>query len=83
MYYIYVLRNKEGKQYIGQTNNLSRRVIEHNSGFSRYTKKKGPWTLKYSEEYKTRSEAMRREKYFKTGVGREYISSVIESAAAD
>ncbi|MGQ0827151.1 MAG: GIY-YIG nuclease family protein, partial [Bacteroidota bacterium] len=42
----------------------------------KYTKNKGPWVLVYSESYITRSEAVKREKYFKTGVGRDLIKKI-------
>jgi putative endonuclease len=76
-YYVYVLTNSENKIYIGQTNNLERRLTEHNDpDFSGtlYTKRnKGPWELVYSEEYSTRSEAIIRERQLKSYQGREFI----------
>jgi putative endonuclease len=42
-----------------------------------YTKSKGPWELVYNEEYAARSEAMKWEKYLKTGAGREYLKGII------
>ncbi len=67
--------------YVGQTSNLEGRLRQHND--PRYKKtlhtkrRKGPGELEYSEEYETRSEAMRREKWFKTGMGREFIKKEI------
>jgi putative endonuclease len=56
---------------------LEKRLERHNShefGSMRYTyKQKGPWRLIYSEEHATRSEAMQREKFLKSGQGREWI----------
>lgn len=79
MYYVYVLKSqKDGKRYVGQTSDLERRLIQHNSGESRYTKNRGPWVLLYSEEYTTRSEAMIRESYLKSGVGRDFLKSLTE-----
>jgi putative endonuclease len=79
MYYVYVLESqKDGKHYVGQTANLQVRLSQHNSGESRYTKNRGPWAIIYSEEYNTRSEAMRRERYLKTGVGRDFLKSLRE-----
>ena len=76
-YHVYVLVNPEGKTYVGQTRQLRRRLAEHNSpGFhgTLHTKRRtGPWRLLHSEEFSTRSEAMRREKELKTGKGREWI----------
>ncbi|MDP2798681.1 MAG: GIY-YIG nuclease family protein, partial [Deltaproteobacteria bacterium] len=61
----------------GQTSNLDQRLKRHNANKGRYTKNKGPFTLVYKEEFMTRSEAMRREKFLKPGQGREYLKQVI------
>ncbi|MEO8087352.1 MAG: GIY-YIG nuclease family protein [Bacteroidota bacterium] len=81
MYYVYVIYSEiVGNYYIGHTNNLNRRIEEHNNRKDRYTSNKGRWKLVYFEEFETRSEAMKREKFFKTGKGREYwkINLVVE-----
>ena len=79
MYTVYVLINKESKIYVGQTNDIERRLNEHNNDFKgkirRYTKNKGPWILKLKEEYKTRSESIKRERFLKSHKGRELIRS--------
>ena len=77
-YWTYILQNEAtGKLYKGQTSDLPSRVVRHNTheaGSMRYTsKQKGPWRLIYSEEHATRSEAMKREKFLKSGQGREWI----------
>jgi putative endonuclease len=84
MFYVYVIKsNSKGSTYIGQTEDINKRIEQHNQGvLGRYTKNKGPWELVYSEEYKTRSEAMQREKYLKTGVGREFIKKKLEEISA-
>ncbi len=70
-YFVYVLKSGiTGSSYVGSTSNLDKRLTEHNSGKSIYTRGKGPWTLSYYEEFSTRSEAIRREKYFKSVEGR-------------
>ncbi len=67
MYFTYIIKSlKNGKYYIGSTNNIERRVSEHNTGHSKYTKNKGPFELVYKEEYNTNSEAKKREYYFKS-----------------
>ena len=80
-YWVYLLQSDStGKIYIGQTSNLDYRVKRHNSDYdkNRYTRKqKGPWLLIYSEKYETRSEAMKREKFLKSGDGREWILNKI------
>jgi len=75
--FVYILRNRVGKIYIGQTNDLVRRMEEHNVTGVNYTSKHRPWALIYSEAYDKRSDAMRREKFFKTGAGRDWIKKNI------
>ena len=74
MFYVYVLwSNKLHKGYVGFTSDLTKRLSEHNSGKSPFTKSGLPWKLIYSEEYLTESEARRREKFLKSGVGRNFL----------
>ncbi|MBI4844560.1 MAG: GIY-YIG nuclease family protein [Nitrospirae bacterium] len=71
VYFVYVLKSgKAGTSYIGHSSDLTRRVAEHNSGRSLSTRNRGPWELVYKEAFQTRSEAIFREKYFKTVKGR-------------
>lgn len=66
MHYLYILRSlKDRKLYIGTTNNAQRRINQHNMGQSKSTKHRRPFILIYSEEYMSKSEAMKREWYFK------------------
>lgn len=63
-YYVYILRTSSNTLYIGQTNNLERRLKEHESGNSKsakYTRYFTSVEVVYSEIYKTRKEAMLRE----------------------
>ena len=81
-FWVYILRSEAtGKLYIGHTSDLERRVMRHNTeeaGSKRYTHRhEGPWNLIYSEEKETRSDAMKREKYLKSGQGREWIKENI------
>lgn len=76
-YVVYVLKSlKTGKRYVGQTSNLEKRLKDHNSGLSVYTKNRGPWKLVFQEDYNSRSEAMLREKYLKTGKGRDFLDNL-------
>ncbi len=79
MYFVYVLLLSNRKKYIGQTNNLERRLSEHKSGKSKYTKGYKVEKLLYVEEYTTRKEAMDREKYLKSGQGREWLKQFLNS----
>lgn len=75
-YYSYVLKSEvNGHLYKGSTSNLEKRLEWHNSGLVKYTSKYMPWELVLFEEHETRSEAMKREKWYKTGVGRDWIKN--------
>jgi putative endonuclease len=78
MFFVYVIFSPTAKvKYTGFTEDLERRLTEHNSGaLGKFTKNKGPWELIYSEKYETKTAALKREKYFKTGVGRDFIKKV-------
>ncbi len=76
MYYVYVLKSqKNGYRYIGHTNDLDRRLEEHNSGMTRSIRFQIPFILEYNESYETRLEAIRREKFLKSGKGREWLDN--------
>jgi adenine-specific DNA methylase/predicted GIY-YIG superfamily endonuclease len=72
-FYAYVIRCADGSFYKGHTDNLERRVTEHERGEIEHTRKHRPLELWYYEEFKTRDEAIAREKYFKSGSGREWL----------
>lgn len=78
MFTVYVIYSENaGKKYTGHTEDLDRRLTEHNSGMlGRFTKNKGPWVVIYSAVFNTRSEAIIHEKYLKTGTGREFIKGL-------
>ncbi len=78
MFWVYVLELSDGRYYIGQTNDISKRLYRHNSGQSKYTSKFLPATLLYQEEYVTRSEAVRREKYLKSLKSRQALREIIK-----
>jgi putative endonuclease len=85
-FYAYVLQNDTaGRRYIGQTDDLAHRLAEHNAidGHGRrYTAKfAGSWRLIYQEEASSRSEAMRREKWLKSGVGRAWFDETFSRAS--
>lgn len=62
MNYTYILECKDGSLYTGWTNNLEKRVKDHNEGNgAKYTKARRPVELRYYETFETKEEAMRRE----------------------
>ena len=68
MYYVYLLRCKDNSLYCGQTNNLEKRIKEHNdpnNSSTKYTRGRRPITLVYMEKIKTISLALKREREIK------------------
>ena len=73
-YFVYVLKSqKDNKLYIGHTNDLETRLKAHNDRKVRSTKGRAPFIRVYFEELSTRPEAIERERYLKSGSGREFI----------
>jgi len=68
-FYVYILRTSANTLYVGQTNNLEKRIKEHQAKTiksSKYVRSFPSFKLVYQETFKTRSEAMKREAYLKT-----------------
>lgn len=66
MHVLYILKSKSDERlYIGVTSDLKRRLAEHQSGKSRYTKSRGPWVLVYGEAYCSKLDALERERKLK------------------
>jgi putative endonuclease len=66
-YCAYILKSlKNGKYYYGQTSDIDKRLILHNLGKIRSTKARRPFLLHYKEEFDSRSEAVKREYFFKS-----------------
>ncbi len=75
-YYSYVLRSlKNGIIYKGSTQDIEKRLMAHNNSMVNYTSKYVPWELVITEQFETRIEALTREKWYKTGVGRDWIKA--------
>ncbi|MFA5805658.1 MAG: GIY-YIG nuclease family protein [Melioribacteraceae bacterium] len=78
-FYVYVLKSKkDGKFYTGYTNNLKRRISEHNVGKVDSTRNRMPLELIYWEGCLNQSYAIQREKYLKTAWGKRYIKNRIK-----
>ena len=81
MYYVYVLKSeKDGRLYIGQTNDLEKRLQRHNLGKVISTVKRRPLYLIYSEEYQSRREAMNRETYLKSLKGGNEFKKILKNS---
>jgi putative endonuclease len=79
MYFVYILySSKFDRTYTGMTKNINKRIKEHNSKQNKSTKAYVPWELIFKEEFETRIEARMREKYLKSGNGREYLKKYNE-----
>jgi putative endonuclease len=78
MYYTYVLKSlKDGRLCKGCTNDINGRFTEHNAGHTKSTAGFRPWELVYSESFATEQEARKRELFFKSGQGREFLKSFL------
>lgn len=74
MFYVYILHSKkDGKLYIGYTDNLKKRVEKHKNGLVKSTKHRLPIEPIYYEAYKEETDAKQREKYLKGGNGRKAL----------
>ena len=78
MWFTYIIySHKLDRYYIGYTDNPSWRVQRHNLGWGRYTRAGIPWKLVYFEPYRTKQEALKREREIKSKKSRTYIESLI------
>ncbi|MFH1427363.1 MAG: GIY-YIG nuclease family protein [Patescibacteria group bacterium] len=79
MYIIYVLRSlKNRKRYIGYTSkDAFARLREHNRGCNKWTRENGPFRIIYTEQHQTKVEAIKRERFLKSGQGRKWLDENI------
>ncbi len=79
-YHVYIIKSlKDNSFYIGSTNDLERRLIEHNEGMSKYTSSKLPWKLVYSEQLPDVTSARSREYFLKKQKNRAFYQRLIDS----
>jgi putative endonuclease len=77
-WFVYVLQSqKDSAFYIGISSDVQKRLQSHNKGNTRSTKSRRPFKLLYTEKYATRKEARKREKYLKSGCGREWLKRAV------
>jgi predicted GIY-YIG superfamily endonuclease len=72
-----LLSKKNGDFYVGMALNAENRLKEHNSGKSKYTKGLRPWKIFRIEYFPDWKEARVREKYLKSGIGKEFLKSLV------
>ena len=77
-YFVYVLYSEEHRRYyFGSSSNPQNRLLSHNDPRNRgWTKRYAPWKMVYSEELATKHDALMKEKWLKSGIGREFIHSL-------
>jgi putative endonuclease len=79
-YSVYIIYSvKLDKYYVGYTENISLRLVQHNEGLSTFTSKAADWILKYSENFDSREDAHKRELEIKHKKSRKYIEWLISS----
>ena len=82
MYCVYTLKSeKDGTYYTGLSKNVDRRVYEHNKNDTKSTKSKKPWVLVYVEKCESLKHAREREKFWKSGEGRDLRDKIIAGLA--
>ena len=78
-YYVYVLKSeRDGIRYTGSGEDAQERLRRHNKGDYQFTKGHRPWKIIYTETYSTRAEAVRRERFLKTGRGRKFLDEILK-----
>jgi putative endonuclease len=77
-WYIYALRSlRDNNLYIGISQNPEKRVITHNKGKTESTRNRRPFVLVYKESCNSLNEAREKEKFYKSGCGREVLKKLI------
>lgn len=78
-YYVYTLESKsQARLYVGFTDNLKKRLEEHNQGSNFSTKSFRPWRVIHYEAYMNKKDALRREKYLKTSQGARLLQRMLK-----
>ncbi len=76
MHYVYVIQSRKDRQfYTGFTSDLQNRFREHNTGRVYSTKGRGPFELIYYEACQNEQDALARERYLKSGMGKRYLKN--------
>jgi len=78
--YVYVITNPAGKNYIGLSEDVLKRLGQHNHGISKWTRNRGPWSLKWKSSPLTLSEARKLENRLKRQKGGHGFEQLIGGA---
>ncbi len=79
MYFVYALKSDfRNYIYVGITDNIERRLHQHNTGKNKTTKPYSPFTIILLEEKESRIEARKREIFLKSGIGKEFLKDLIK-----
>lgn len=77
MIYVYAISSINSNYiYVGMTNDLEERFKRHNTGREKTTKPYLPFKIIYKESLPNRTDARRRERYWKSGVGKEQLRAI-------
>jgi putative endonuclease len=77
MFLVYAIKSVNREYiYVGLTHDLENRINRHNKGYEKTTRPYRPFELIYQESYETRFQARQREKYLKSGIGKEFLKSI-------
>ena len=83
MFFAYVLQSTVAKRrYIGSSADVVQREGQHNAGLCKSTRPWRPWKVVHQEAFESRAEAMRRERYLKTGRGREELERILHTGSS-
>ncbi|MBI4434298.1 GIY-YIG nuclease family protein [Candidatus Uhrbacteria bacterium] len=84
MHYVYFLRSTKNRRcYVGTTDQLPvTRLKQHNQGMNDWSKQNGPFVLLYFETYHCRTDAIKREHFYKSGFGRRIRDLILRAVSA-
>ena len=79
MFFVYLIQSEiDNSFYIGYSQDPIKRLLAHNNGKSIYTRRKMPWKLVYTEQYSSKTEALKREKFLKAQKNTEFYKRIIK-----
>jgi len=81
MFTVYVLKSLENrKRYVGYTSkDVLLRLSQHNTGHNKWTKANKPFEIIYTEKFENKTEAIKREKFLKSGQGRKFLDQILKA----